>query len=149
MKSIIQKKLYFCLLLAMVAVASCEKDEQPEPTVLGRWNAKKIESKECSDPSESINLEFTDGCSSLSEMSEICISTVFNADGTNSMFTKMTINGEIETFTDNGTYSINGGNLILCDELNECDTFTYRLSHDQLTMVGHSSSCSIELVLIR
>jgi len=139
------------LFIIIASFLSCKKDD-PADTIVGNWKTTKLVSSGCTDPEENQNLTFTDGCykESLLQVS-ICISATFSENGTYTLVTKTTFFGATETDNIDGTYSISGNKITLCETPSLCEVSDFTLTENTLILNSKDvdSSCMSVLTMVK
>lgn len=121
---------------------SCNNsDDQPfSEKVVGEWAVKSFVINSCPDATDNVPLSVADenGCVTVWG-DELCLSIVFNADGTG--FYKQTVGGSEDTEPINYTLDENQ-ELILVD--NEFEEMVFSIKDEALTMEMDEDGCICE-----
>ncbi len=137
----------FLLVLSLFALpfTSCSSDDDSDDdnnnnnssSIVGNWNVTRIITANCDDPSDDSDLNLADEpCIEFFGI-EVCteIEMTFTSGGDLSFTSMVTTTGYgTETDTEEGTYSVDGNNITICDEDGDCDTGTYSISGNTLNL---------------
>jgi len=124
------------LIIIIAGLFFCKKDE-PADLLVGNWKATKLVNSGCTDPEDNQNLTFTNGCYNEALFNlEICLTATFNANKSYSIVTKSTFQGSTDTETENGSYTVSGTTLTLCETGGSCDDANFSVSESTLNLNG-------------
>ncbi len=133
------KKLSAVVILLMLSVMACKKDDADVPDLVGVWTITSVTSTGCNDASD--NGTITMSCTSTN-----CLKVELKADGS---YVGTTIE-DGDTEIESGTYSISGDKLTIIGGGTN-DEYTFSLSGDLLTivLVEQTSGCTGTTTLAR
>jgi hypothetical protein len=161
-----QFKFPLLLLLAALVLpfSSCNNDDEDDggggasPSVEGMWQISYLSNTNCTDEYDNIVLDLTDApCFDFFGV-ESCfdIEMNFKADGSfvQTTTTEATFMGQTttDTETEEGTYSINGSTITLCDSDGDCDDGEFTISGNNITITtqaNETDGCDSELRGVR
>jgi hypothetical protein len=121
----------------MVAVLSCEKDDEKEViSLVGTWKVTSDERKGCDDPAFNYFSDYS-SCTPTN-----CFEITFTSGGKT---IEKDGNGSL---IDEGTYSITDNEVFLCLHFNYvCGDFTFKIVESTLTLSNDDFNCMIVVVL--
>ena len=142
------RQYLFCVAICSVIFA-CGSDD--EDTVTGTWYATLLESTNCTDPFDNINLSdlSTDACTETSADGCVHYEYVFT-ETTFTYSATATELGQVISFSGAGTYTFDGNSITLCED-GDCDTANITLDGNTAEITGNSpdDGCENRLVLMR
>lgn len=122
---------YLLMVLSSIVLFSCGSDDD-DPT--GTYKITSYGTANCDDPSENITLDISsdDGCTMLSGV-EFCGtgSITIREDETFSLSVSITSDGVSFSTSGNGSYSLNGNTITVCDD---DDCFDGNINGNRLTL---------------
>ncbi len=119
---------------------SCKKEDTG--SLVGIWKATRIETKNCTKASDDRILELgANDCTVVSNI-EYCVTIKYalNSDGTYQYYNTTKIAGFPFSETKNGTYTVSGNKLTLCENNGSCSDGTFTVSSTTLTVNSKDSS---------
>ena len=107
--------------------------------LIGNWLSTRVEDSNCIDPND--NSVIPDGmCGAVP-----CLDLTINANGTYSV----TINFDAVPEVENGTYTISGNTLTICEVPNDCDVFTFTVTNTTFTIMGDDDGCDQTIIFTK
>ncbi len=143
----LQSKLFYLLFLfSLSLVFSCGSDDD---SIEGTYKIISFMTAGCDDPEENFNFDFSanDGCSTVLGQ-EVCGdgTMTLSASGTFVFEITVTVIGQSFTQSGNGSYTIDGNTITICDG-SECETTTFTLGSGVITLKFTDSDDSCTLTI--
>ncbi len=149
----------FTILLVLLLLISCKKDEDTTPTpssnLTGTWKVNYVATSNCTNPEDNAIIDLANG-DCIDELGiEVCftINYVFNADGGFTYTFESNFLGQTMTDSSTGTWSTDGNILTICETgSSECDDAPFTISGNQLTISitdNPDDGCDVEMKAIK
>ena len=140
------QRLFSLLLLGSIIFSfhSCSGDEDE---ITGTYEITSFATTQCDDPSENFTFDFSSngGCDDLFGV-EVCGqgTITLSEDDTFTMSITISVDGDSDTLTSVGTYSIDGNQITTCED-NICETATFESGSGMIRMSLPDGSCIISI----
>ena len=128
---------------AFIFFCSCTSNDDGDIT--GTYTILSVGVDQCDEPLVNMTFDFSSngGCSTQSGI-EICGSgrLIMSPDNTYNLSLTVSVNGDSETMTIQGTYMLEGNMITIC-EGGDCDTANYLFEDGKITLRFPDGSCTL------
>lgn len=130
------KRGIFYTVIGLLAFSCSKEEEDPTPDIVGRWKAIDITRENCDDPVH--NQVFEYNCPDYCDIIE------FKEDGT--LIDTYTDSNNGGTEVSEGTYSISGDILTICDLNGNCRSSTFKIDGNILISNSKEESLGCDII---
>lgn len=136
--------LFSLIFSFLMTFSACSEDDTD---ITGVYKIQSFGTSECDDPLNNFTLDLSgsDGCDSVLGI-EVCGegTLTLNADNTYALTLSLSFDGDSDTLTEVGEYSIEGNTITICEDGN-CETSSFDASSGRISISFDDGTCLLTI----